>query len=179
MPVLPLIGLVAIATIIPSVAFAQNVTVDALSTHLTIGQVVTITEINGNRSQGRITDLTGSTIVLRLDSDEQRSLSASTVRRVDVKDSLLNGALIGFAAGAVPGAVFGNFVRLLCESESGRCDAAPVVAGAMFGAFGAGLGAGIDALIRRSVTVSPNHPKISVAPLIEPRRRGLMMSVRF
>ena len=106
MRLLPLIGSVAIATIIPSFATAQNVTVDALSSYLTVGQEVTVTEINGNRSQGRITDLTGSTIVLRLDSDEQRSLSASTVRRVDV-------------------------------------------------------------------------PKISVAPLIGPRRHGLMMSVRF
>ena len=82
--------------------------------------------------------------------------------RVDAqtRDPLLNGALIGAAAGAGAGIAFTHAVRDsdLTFSQYAR--------GALiFGAIGAGIGLGVDAaLFRRSP--GPNHPprRMSIVP---------------
>jgi len=93
-------------------------------------------------------------------------------RVVRKSDSLLNGALIG--AGAAFGA--GLFICMRMEPWSVCRDDA-----ARFGAIGAAIGAGVDALIRRQVTIyeNPNGTTLHAAPILGRRARGVRLSVTF
>ena len=173
------VAIAVFATFIPAIGTAQTVTFDALSKYVDVGDLVTVTAADGTRSSGRITALTGLSLELKVDSGNAW-FSGSTLRRAQVNDSLANGSIIGLVAGAVPGAIVGNLFRQLCYNETGRCDAAPFVAGAMFGAIGAGVGAGIDAMIRRVITMTDrNQPIATMSPVVEPHRQVLLVSLRF
>jgi hypothetical protein len=89
-------------------------------------------------------------------------------------DSLLNGALIGAGAGAASGLFF---CTLMEPWEFCRQDFSSM---AKFGAIGAGIGIGIDALIRRKVyQTASGETEVLAAPIIGRRARGLRLSVRF
>ena len=89
------------------------------------------------------------------------------------RDGLLNGALIGAASGAVAGVAFTHAVRdsELTFSQYAR--------GALiFGAMGAGLGLGVDALLAR---VSPHPaapPRVRVVPIVWRDRAGVVVRWR-
>ena len=101
------VAIAVFATFIPAIGTAQTVTFDALSKYVDVGDLVTVTAADGTRSSGRITALTGLSLELKVDSGNAW-FSGSTLRRVQVNDSLANGSIIGLVAGAVPGAIVGN-----------------------------------------------------------------------
>jgi len=107
---------------------------------LKTGDVVAVTGLDNERIVGRVSGLSFGTITLDLPGG-QRTLPASSIGRVVVKDSLTNGTAIGFAIGAGGGAFFGWALSQLCENEVGSCT------GAVLGvvALGAGIGAGVGA----------------------------------
>jgi drug/metabolite transporter (DMT)-like permease len=77
------------------------------------------------------------------------------------RDSLWNGAVIGAAVGAGAGIAFTHAVRDsdLTFSQYAR--------GALiFGAMGAGIGLGIDALLDRSPRTGPTPPRVLISPTI-------------
>ena len=169
----------ALLTSIPALTAAQTVSFADLSKYVKVGQVVALTDADGRRAEGKVAEIGATSVALRIDG-ATLTFPEAAVRRVVVKDSLLNGTLIGFAAGAVPGAMLGALFRQYCENEATSCDAMPVVAGALYGAIGAGAGAGIDALIRRSLDVAPpGRVRMTLSPSIAPGRQGLQVSVRF
>ena len=90
-------------------------------------------------------------------------------------DSLWNGALIG-AGIAVASGLF------LCTRtepwENCRDDVGPMV---RFGAIGAGIGIGIDALIRgrKTIYVAPGTTRLHAAPIVGRRAAGLQVSLTF
>jgi hypothetical protein len=89
-------------------------------------------------------------------------------------DSLLNGALIGAGAGVASGLFFCTRME---PWENCRDDY-----GAMFtvGAIGAGIGMGIDALIRKSVFQSASgSTEVRALPIVSRRGKGLRFAVRF
>lgn len=70
------------------------------------------------------------------------------------RDSLKNGALIGLGVGAATGLVLGavgcGYAELLSESEdTSSCAGGALLGAVVFGAAGAGIGAGIDALFEQ------------------------------
>jgi hypothetical protein len=74
------------------------------------------------------------------------------------RDSLKNGTLIGLAVGVVSGVFLGgvgcSVGDILSESgEESDCTGASVLGAVIFGAAGAGIGAGIDALFERAPSV--------------------------
>jgi hypothetical protein len=78
------------------------------------------------------------------------------------RDSLLNGGLIGAAAGAAVGVAYGHAVRD-SDLTFGQYARGSII----FGAFGAGIGVGIDALLQRSPSPQPvASPRISIAPAL-------------
>jgi hypothetical protein len=85
-------------------------------------------------------------------------------RRADAqsRDALLNGALIGAAAGAGIGVAFTHAVRDsdLVFSQYAR-------GGLVFGAIGAGVGLGVDALLHRAAP-GPGVPprRVLIAPSV-------------
>ena len=74
-------------------------------------------------------------------------------------DSRLNGFLIGFAAGAVPGILLGMGIRQYCENESASCPAAVPITGILTGFIGGGIGYAIDGAIHgQSLTFGRPRP---------------------
>ena len=104
-------------------------------------------------------------------SAQTSQAGAVTVRE---SDSLLNGALIGAGAGIASH-------LLLCRTmepwDVCRNDVGPML---KFAALGAGIGIGIDALIRTKIYSSASGAtQIHAAPLIGSRAQGLRLSVNF
>lgn len=89
-------------------------------------------------------------------------------------DSLLNGALIGAGAGVAS-------VLFICrQMEPWRVCLDDVGTMARFGALGAGIGMGVDALIRKKVYQSASGAtEVHAAPILGRRAKGLRMSVSF
>ena len=97
-----------------------------------------------------------------------------TPRTVRQSDSLLNGALIGAGAGVASGLVFCTMMEPWrnCRDDYGAM--------LKVGAIGAGIGMGIDALIRKKIYQSASgSAEVHAAPLIGRRVKGVRLSVRF
>jgi hypothetical protein len=89
-------------------------------------------------------------------------------------DSLLNGALIGAGAGVASVLFICTRMEPLrnCADDAGTL--------ATFGAIGAGVGMGIDALIRKTVYRSASGAtELQAMPIIGRRAKGLRLSVVF
>ena len=89
-------------------------------------------------------------------------------------DSLLNGALIGAGAGVASMLFICTRMEPLrnCGDDFGTL--------ATFGAIGAGVGMGIDALIRKTVYRSASgSTELHATPIIGRRAKGIRLAVRF
>lgn len=149
----------------------------ALESTLVPGTTVWITDRAGREEKTRIVDLSGDTVTTRTD-DSTRRFRTADIARVSARrsDSVLNGALIGAGAAVASG-------LLLCRAtepwENCRDDYGPML---RIGAIGAGIGAGIDALIRGRKTIyeaDPGTARVQASPLIGRRGAGLQVSVSF
>jgi hypothetical protein len=91
-------------------------------------------------------------------------------------DSLLNGALIGAGAAVASGL----FLCTLTEPwENCRDDVGPMI---RIGALGAGIGIGIDALIRGRRTIyeaPPRSARLQVSPIVARRAGGVQVRLAF
>ena len=147
-----------------------------LETTLTPGMVVWITDSAGREEKTRIVSVSGDTVTAS-DGGAIRRLRTEDIKRVRVRrsDSVLNGALIG-AGAAVASAL------LLCrmmEPWDICLDAGPIL---RIGAVGAGIGIGIDALVRgrRTLYEAPQGlTRLHVAPIVGRRAAGVQVSISF
>jgi hypothetical protein len=105
-----------------------------------------------------------------------RDLHAADTGQVTTRrsDSILNGALIGAGAGVASGL----FLCRLTEPWENCFAAGPMLG---VGAIGAGIGIGIDLLIRGKTISSadPGSARVTAAPLVGRRAGGLHLSVNF
>ena len=100
--------------------------------------------------------------------------SQPDVVEVRQSDSLLNGALIGAGVAVASGL---GFCTLMEPWENCRDDFGPML---KVGAIGAGIGMGIDALIRKKVyQTASDGVEVRTSALIRRRVKGLQLSVRF
>ena len=159
-----------------SLAEAQRVSFDRLALQLDQGDPVTVTDSDGRRLRGRIVDLSASTLALEADG-LRRDLSrgdVSVIQRRE-RDSLKNGAAIGFASG----------VAILVGLIVPDGDLSPtgfMLLGSLFGAAGAGVGAGLDAPQEESRVVyraAPSNRRLAVSPVVSPERQGVAVSLGF
>ena len=117
-------------------------------------------------------------IVTTTAGDEIRRLRTTDVMRVRVRhsDPVINGALIGAGAAVASGL----FLCGLTETwENCRDDAGPML---RIGALGAGVGIGIDALIRGRRTIyeaAQGSARLHAAPIVARRTGGLQLSLSF
>ena len=138
---------------------------------------VWVTDADGREEKTRIIGVSGD-IVTTSAGDEIRRLRTADVVRVRARhsDSLINGALIGAGAAVASGL----FVCSLGETwENCRDDVGPML---RIGAIGAGIGIGIDALIRGRRTIyetSRASTRVRAAPIVARRVRGLQVSLSF
>jgi hypothetical protein len=156
---------------------------DQLNTRLKPGDTVWVTDMQGRETRGKIQGLAPN--ALTLNADGARTFAARDISSIRERqqDSLKNGALIGFGVG-------GGLALVACLSSAEGSDDAGWCAGlgvGFYGAVGAGLGVGIDALVpgkkrvayRAPGTAGAAQARVSVAPVMTPRRKGVAVAFSF
>ncbi len=107
---------------------------------------VYVLDRTGEETKGRLVSLTGSAVVLQMDS-ATRSFNLTDVVRVDRQgDSLKNGAVIGAVIGGVVGILTAAGLAD-CPSPQSSCPGARVAMPIISIGVWSAIGAGIDALI--------------------------------
>lgn len=166
----------------PATQTAASIDADAIRQRVKEGQKVRVTDDQGREWQGRIETFAADNLVLRTKDRQHRDLPYSSILRIDrPRDTLANGAKIGF----VSGAAFGLFVVVaVAIDDSGWCcgvsAAESVLVPAAYGGAGAGIGIAIDALVRRNPTLfRRGDSRVMLAPSLGPGVRGLSLSMRW
>jgi hypothetical protein len=172
---------VLLIAVLPALAAAQEPvkSFDQLNTRLKVGDTVWVTDAQGREIKGKIRDLSATSLLLDAGGSPQdlQATRVSTIR-VQRSDSLMNGTLIGLAVGAVAGALV---TVAICEGE-GACALGGAV---LWGGAGAGVGLGIDAARKRKQVLAYRAPgasggaRLSIAPVITPRTKGVAVSYSF
>jgi len=153
-----LIGAVAVTAACGAARAPLTTTFAQLPDHLNVGDTVTVEATDGAEVRGRVVRMAPDAIVVRGPSAE-RMVDASGVLQVSACcDSLQNGTLIGLGSGAA----FGVFFAAGFSDNGAGEDA--IVGALIFGGIGAGLGVGLDALVR-------SDRLIYRAPAVTPRAR--------
>ena len=160
-----------------SLAEAQRVTFDRLALRLNQGDSVLVTDSDGRRWRGRIVDLSASTLALETDGlrRELNRGDVSIIQRRE-RDSLTDGAAIGFGSGLA--IIVGLFAHHEAFDDAGTV----VFFSSLFGAAGAGIGAGLDALHEESQVIyrtAPSNRRLAVSPVLSPERQGVSVSLGF
>jgi len=160
---------------------------DAVRQRVKEGQRVRVTDDQGREWQGRIDAFAPDSLVLLTKDRQRRDVPYAAILRIDrPHDTLDNGALIGLVAGAVVG------LLAVAAEENTDCDpgvffscgdptvGAYFVIPAIFGGIGAGIGVGIDALVRREPTLfRRGDSRVMLEPSLGPGVRGVRLSVRW
>ena len=170
----------------PAAQTADASNADAIRRRVKEGQKVRVTDDQGREWQGRIDRFAPDNLELLTKDRQRRDLPYSSILRIDrPHDTLVNGAGIGFALGAVLG-----MLAVIAE-ENADCDpgffscgdptaAAYILLPAIVGGAGAGIGIGIDALVRRDSTLfRRGDSRVMLAPSLGPGVRGLSLSMRW
>lgn len=168
----------------PSLAQAQEVATsfEQLKGLVKNGDSVTVTDPTGGQVKGKIADLSPSSLAL-LVSGRRRELTEGDVTMIRQRrnDPLTNGALWGGLVGAAIG--FGTVAAMTCDGCSWEPASFPLLIGALFGGMGAGVGVGIDALVRGQQVIysrgAASTPRVRVAPLLDRERKGVFLSLGF
>ena len=141
------------------------------------GDTLTVTDTSGSRVRGKLSQLSPSSLILDV-SGAMREFRSGEVDRIEKRgaDSLNNGALTGLAIGGGLGAlVIGASVS---DADPGWL----ALAALLYGGLGAGIGAGVDALIEgpRIIYAGPRAAKttVSVSPILRGQRKGILLSFR-
>jgi len=158
-------------------ALAQQGGPQNLESQLTAGRTVWITGSSGREERMRIIGVSGNVVTATV-AEDTRQLSTTDIVRVRARhsDSVLNGALIGAGAAVAAG-------LYLCTRtepwENCRDDLGPML---RIGALGAGIGLGVDALIRGRTTIYEREraaARIQAAPIVGRHTGGLRVSLSF
>ena len=146
---------------------------DQLGVLVRPGDKITVTSTNGGPISGKIASLSPDQLTLRVGKRlvtlQEKDVSSVRHRR---DDSLANGAAWGLGIGAATG-----------FATCGRCHiGAGLAMAGLYGGIGAGVGVGIDALIRGRVEVfrrRDSTSRVVVTPQLTPSHRGVRVSVQF
>ena len=137
------------------------------------GDGLTVTDTDGKRVKGKLTQLDDLRIVLEV---RDRSgvvvtncceFDGHMVATIKKRDSLWDGALIGLAAGFGSGALWG-----IAAQDIYILVGLPVP----FGGIGAVVGAVIDGLSQREI-YAKSRTTVSVAPVIDRHRKGVVFTL--
>ena len=153
-----------------------------LARRVAVGDDVRITLSGGRELTARVAGVTPDTLSV-LHRGVRRDLGEADVWVVDhrLEDSNANGAWLGFAAGAAYGVYAAFAIWESPPPNTGEVIRGLTMTGGLFGAVGAWGGYAFDRLIRREEEVFRRSagPRVAVAPLLSPERRGVALSVSF
>jgi hypothetical protein len=164
--------------LLPAVAASQEPaeSFDQLKTRVKVGDTIWVTDAQGREIKGKIRELTPASLTLDRGAAGRNFAAADVGRvRLRVDDSLLTGTLIGLGTGLAAGAA------MLGQGDEDPTSGGIVGAALLFGGVGAAVGAGIDGLIhgKRDVYRAGPTARLSLAPLITPREKGVAVSFAF
>lgn len=167
---------------VPAPQTAGERDANAIRQRVKEGQRVRITDDQGREWQGRIEALAADNLVLLTKDRQPRDVPYAAIVRIDrPDDTLASGAMIGFLSGAALG-----LLAVVAEANTncwGCFDpnpAAYVLAPAIVGGGGAGIGVAIDALVRRDPTLfRRGDSRVTLAPSLGRGVRGVSVSVRW
>ncbi len=179
-----MVAVVAIlaSALFPLAANAQGTakTLDELRLLVKVGDTVTITDASAGVATGRIASLSPSAIELNADG-RLRTWTEADIAQIQHRrsDSLGNGALWGFGIGAAFAVVaFAAAGDEAVEEEGGWM----VLETGVYGAIGAGIGVGVDALIKKTSIIyarAPGGASARIVPIITGGRRGVALRMAF
>jgi hypothetical protein len=169
----------------PVLALAQGpvLSFDQLDTRLRLGATVYVSDAQGREITGKIQSLAPDALTL----DRDRMFAAPYVSAIHVRQrshAVRNGALIGVAAGVGLAAAYGH---AYCPSHDCEAEApsllglAEILIAGSSAAIGAGVGhllPGAKQIVYRAPGVSRSG-RLSLAPLLTPRTRGVALSLSF
>jgi len=162
---------------------------DRLNTRLKVGDAICVTDAQGREITGKVRSFAPDALTL---SGDPGSIPADRVRLITQRRGSRMGT--GALLGSVPFAVFGGLLGAAAGSfdTSDPHPVAVAAAGAvLLGALGAGLGAGVGALLpgRKQVvyrapgaggaTHDGTGARLSIAPVMTPRAKGVAVRVSF
>lgn len=160
-------------------AFGQDPTMP----HVKPGQTVWVTAADGTMTKGKVQTV-GTTGVQLTSGAGRTSLPLSSIERIETRDSLKNGAIIGAIPTAVllgvgAGVVSGLdcLFKTVCEDSANKHALIGAVAGAGIGAL---IGAAIDRAIpgrRVLYRAAGRAARVTVTPAASPGHAGLRMTL--
>lgn len=164
---------VVLLSIAPAEAQELAGTFDQLRVLVKTGDTLTITAATGSRTQGRLSELTGSSIILNV-SGAMRHFQSEDVDTVTKRgsDSLKNGALTGMAIGGGLAAL-----AIGISGVSGEDSGWVALASLVYGGIGAGIGVGVDALIEgdRVIYAKSTSTTFNISPIVRGRSKGVLL----
>ena len=148
------------------------------------GNVVIVQDEKGERTKGKITGLSDTSLQIITGGVSERTLTfpADRVTRVSKIDSRWNGFIIGALAGAVPGMLAGYWWSEYSNNEAGGPSSwGYLVFGAPLIAAGGGIGYAIDGAIDGQTLVFRRGSSIAAVRVgsIGDRAAGVRLSLRF
>jgi hypothetical protein len=158
---------------------------EAAAGRVRVGEAVVVTSADGREVRGRLTELTPTSLAVDVDGRIVEWRQGGWTLRQRQRDSLVNGTFIGMGVGVGIGFAMTAQAAGLYDimSGSGASAAGVVVGTLMFGALGAGIGAGIDAAWRDEVVVvgpaGPTGARLHLQPLVTRHAQGLGLSLSF
>ena len=180
-----LISVIGLAVALPAAAQQPVAAFGDLPTVVKKGTVVFVQDEKGERTKGKISELSEKSLQLTTGGAFPRTVTfgADRVWRVSTLDSRLNGFLIGVAAGAVPGLILGHGFKQWCINESGsHCDNQYAYWGGFLGLVGGWIGYAVDGAIDGPTLVfrrSSASVDLRVTPIVTNRPAGVRLSLRF
>jgi hypothetical protein len=176
--------LVASVLCLPAVAAAQVAvkTFEQLNTRIKIGSIVSVTDTEGREVQGKVTELRDASITLN--GGVPMTFGAERVRLVQSKSNSV-GKYVGL--GILIGGLVGGALGFQSTADNSyEASGAVMLVGAAIGlGIGAGVGAGIGASRPakwNEVYRAPGATAgacISLAPMVTPRTKGVVLSFSF
>jgi hypothetical protein len=165
-------GTMLVVLLTPAAADAQQAS-DASRAPVTQGDRVRITDESGRSITARVAAISGFGLTLQ-DGNERTEIPYRAIVKIErPRDRVWDGALAGFGIGAGLG-----LIGVAAEENNSRsCQPNEWFCGASFGppasavvlmlgGIGAGIGAGVDALIGGKKTLYERGRKVHVAPVI-------------
>lgn len=140
------------------------------------GDTVYVTDVRGQRTKGRLRDLSKASLIMAVGEDT-RDFGFLSITKIERRDSIENGLWIGLAAG-----VGTTIVACKVDPDPEHCVYIWQYFGLPAMAAGTLLGAIVDASMRRTLYMAPEgntSSRLKLSPILSSTHKGVLMSVAF
>jgi hypothetical protein len=138
--------------IVPARASAQSGSENWSGLRSSNLQTVYVLDRSGTETSGKLLGLNPDSLVLLVDGTERR-FDMATVARVQKRDSLKNGTIVGAIVGVAMGLAAAGISDCPGDDPGGSCGGVRAATFAVSAGMYTAIGAGIDALIRGRSTI--------------------------